>query len=148
MVRWEQNIVTRQISITTRKELVEALRVRYGSAPFGERIRILDEFVALTGYHRKFVAQGLPTGRMRLGPQFEFTSRLIQAVASGIGVGLLPTFLVADKLRNGVLETAFDLRHETGAAYYLFVPPEKLSLPPVVVFRDWLLEQRDKSPAH
>ena len=39
--------------MTTRKELVEALRVRYGSAAFGERIKILDEFVALTGYHRK-----------------------------------------------------------------------------------------------
>lgn len=39
--------------MTTRKELVEALRVRYGGAAFGERIKILDEFVALTGYHRK-----------------------------------------------------------------------------------------------
>ena len=37
----------------TRKELVEALRVRYGGAAFGERIKILDEFAALTGYHRK-----------------------------------------------------------------------------------------------
>ncbi len=43
----------RQISMTTRKELVEALRVRYGSAEFSDRIKILDEFVALTGYHRK-----------------------------------------------------------------------------------------------
>lgn len=39
--------------MTTRKELVEALRVRYRSAAFGDRIKILDEFVALTGYHRK-----------------------------------------------------------------------------------------------
>ena len=39
--------------MTTRKELVEALRVRYRSAAFGDRSRILDEFVALTGYHRK-----------------------------------------------------------------------------------------------
>src|SRR6195952_2744872 len=39
--------------MTTRKELVAALRLRYGSAPFNERIKILDEFVALTGYHRK-----------------------------------------------------------------------------------------------
>jgi len=38
--------------MTTRKELVEALRVRCGSAAFGERIKILDEFVALTGYLR------------------------------------------------------------------------------------------------
>ena len=39
--------------MTTRKELIEALRVRYRSAAFGDRIKILDEFVALTGYHRK-----------------------------------------------------------------------------------------------
>jgi hypothetical protein len=39
--------------MTTRKELVGALRVRYRSASYGERIKILDEFVALTGYHRK-----------------------------------------------------------------------------------------------
>jgi hypothetical protein len=38
MVRREQNIVTRQINMTTRKELVEALRVRYSSTAFGERI--------------------------------------------------------------------------------------------------------------
>ena len=39
--------------MTTRKELVEALRQRYRRAVFGERIKILDEFVAVTGYHRK-----------------------------------------------------------------------------------------------
>jgi hypothetical protein len=39
--------------MTTRKELIAALQLRYGSATFGDRIRILDEFVALTGYHRK-----------------------------------------------------------------------------------------------
>ena len=39
--------------MTTRKELLAALRARYRCAAFGDRIRILDEFVALTGYHRK-----------------------------------------------------------------------------------------------
>jgi len=39
--------------MTTRRELIDALRARYRSAAFGDRIRILDEFVALTGYHRK-----------------------------------------------------------------------------------------------
>ena len=39
--------------MTTRKELIEALRLRHHSATFSDRIRILDEFVALTGYHRK-----------------------------------------------------------------------------------------------
>ena len=39
--------------MTTRKELVEALRLRYRSAAFSDRIKILDEFVALTCCHRK-----------------------------------------------------------------------------------------------
>lgn len=45
--------MTRQISMTTLKELVAALQLRYRSAAFGDRIRILDEFAALTGCHRK-----------------------------------------------------------------------------------------------
>ena len=39
--------------MTTRKELRETLRLRYRSAAFSDRIKILDEFVALTCYHRK-----------------------------------------------------------------------------------------------
>ena len=39
--------------MTTRKELVEALRGRYRDAAVGDKVKILDEFVALTGYHRK-----------------------------------------------------------------------------------------------
>ena len=53
MVRRDRNNVMRQISMTTRKELVEALRVRYRGATYGDRVKILDEFAALTGYHRK-----------------------------------------------------------------------------------------------
>jgi LysR family transcriptional regulator, glycine cleavage system transcriptional activator len=89
-----------------------------------------------------FVAHGLPVERMRPGPQFELTAHLIQAVASGIGVGLLPSFLVEDELRSGVLELAFDLPLRTHAGYYLFVAPDKLALPPVLAFKDWLLELR------
>jgi len=39
--------------MATRKELIEALRARYSGAPPMDKTRILDEFVALTGYHRK-----------------------------------------------------------------------------------------------
>jgi hypothetical protein len=36
-----------------RSELLEAVGGRYRGAPRSERSRILDEFVAVTGYHRK-----------------------------------------------------------------------------------------------
>lgn len=89
-------------------------------------------------WQRWFAAQGLSLPSMRLGPQFELTSHLIQAVASGIGVGLVPSFLVEEELRSGVLELAFDLPLVTGASYYLFVPPDKLKLPPIAAFATWL----------
>ena len=39
--------------MTTRKELIDALRLRHRSAVLSDRIKILDEFVALTCFHRK-----------------------------------------------------------------------------------------------
>ncbi len=51
--------------MTTRKELIEAVGARYRSSPRSERKKILDEFVALTGCHRKHAIRTLsrePTG--------------------------------------------------------------------------------------
>ena len=45
--------------MTTRKELIEALRLRYRAAAYSDRIKILDEFVALTCYHRKYAIRVL-----------------------------------------------------------------------------------------
>lgn len=122
-----------------------ALRARHPMAAPADIAQHLLLLVAARPHVWKawFQAQGLPVAQMRLGPQFELTAHLIQAVASGLGVGLLPTFLVEDELRSGVLELAFDLPLRTQAGYYLFIPPEKLLRPPVAAFRDWLLEARD-----
>jgi len=45
--------VARRISMLARSELLEAVGARYRGAPRSERSRILDEFAAVTGYHRK-----------------------------------------------------------------------------------------------
>jgi hypothetical protein len=43
----------RHLSLATRKELIEAVRKRYQEAALATKTDILDEFVELTGYHRK-----------------------------------------------------------------------------------------------
>ena len=53
MARSENNSVTRQVSMATRKELIEAVSLRYRQGSLKQRSAILDEFVAITGYHRK-----------------------------------------------------------------------------------------------
>lgn len=43
----------KEISKQSRQELTEAIRQRYATASKQDKSRILDEFVAMTGYHRK-----------------------------------------------------------------------------------------------
>jgi len=52
----------RAISMATRAELIEVTRSRYTSAPKLQKQRILDEFAAVTGYHRKHAMRLLRSG--------------------------------------------------------------------------------------
>ena len=47
--------MAKMVSAETRHDLLQATRERYGVGTKDERVRILDEFVAVTGYHRKHV---------------------------------------------------------------------------------------------
>jgi len=89
-----------------------------------------------------FAAHQLPTSRMRTGPQFELTAHLLQAVAAGLGVGLVPRFLVQDELESGALVLALDLPMRSDLGYYLSYVPHKAALPPVAAFREWMLAMR------
>ena len=60
-----------RISMATRDELVGALVTRYAASDRKERGRILDEFVAVSGLHRKHAMRLLRAGRthQRSGPR-------------------------------------------------------------------------------
>ena len=45
--------MARKVNARTRQDLLKAIRERYRSGTKDEKLRILDEFVAVTGYHRK-----------------------------------------------------------------------------------------------
>ena len=69
----------RRVSMATRDELIRALSRRYSEVRRIERGRILDEFVAVTGYHRKHAMRDCETGAraraMDCGPAAVFTVR-------------------------------------------------------------------------
>ncbi|MCQ9425750.1 LysR substrate-binding domain-containing protein [Pseudomonas sp. LJDD11] len=85
-----------------------------------------------------FEHHGLDHHIMRPGPSFEVTSHLIQAVAAGIGIALVPSVLVRDELARGELVSLF-APMDSGRCYYLAYPTRFQNLPALVVFRDWLL---------
>ncbi len=47
--------MARTVSTETRHDLLQAVRERYRGSLKDEKLRILDEFVAITGYHRKHI---------------------------------------------------------------------------------------------
>jgi hypothetical protein len=52
----------RQVSMTTRNELIQAISARYRESDRPDKGRILDEFVAVTGYSRKHAMRALRQG--------------------------------------------------------------------------------------
>ena len=59
--------MARKVSAVTRQDLVRAIRERYRAGTKDEKLRILDEFVAVTGYHRKHVIRLLKAGPVTSG---------------------------------------------------------------------------------
>lgn len=57
-----------RLSMATRRELVAAIRARYGGATRKEKGRILDELVAVAGYHRKHAIRVLSRGEAGARP--------------------------------------------------------------------------------
>ncbi|MFL9926335.1 LysR substrate-binding domain-containing protein [Herbaspirillum lusitanum] len=76
--------------------------------------------------------------QMRMGPSFELTSHLIQAVRAGIGIGLVPKALVEDELARGEL-LAVSEAISSQRSYYLVHPHRNQTLPSLQAFRTWLL---------
>lgn len=105
------------------------------------RYPLLQVVTRPTAWRDWFAKHGYSGDALKLGPQFEVTSHLIQAVSAGMGIGLVPKVLVEDELRAGTLvvpvRCAGDL---SGKAYYLVVSGNREAYPPFVLFRDWLME--------
>ena len=51
--------IGRQLSLATRRELIQAIAERYHAAARAEKKQILDEFIKVTGYHRKHAIRAL-----------------------------------------------------------------------------------------
>lgn len=73
------------------------------------------------------------------GTRFDHFYMMIQAAIAGLGVALLPRFLVQEELTAGRLILAAAQELKSSSAYWLVYPETKAHLPAVGNFRDWLL---------
>lgn len=86
-----------------------------------------------------FTHYGLDHRQMRVGPSFELTSHLIQAVRAGIGIGLVPKVLIEEELARSELVVLGEAI-PSQRSYYLVYPERNETLPSLLAFREWLLK--------
>jgi hypothetical protein len=66
----------RQLSMATRRELVEAIQKRYQHARLAKKTAILDEFIEVTGYHRKHAVRLLGSNGERRDKKLRSKERI------------------------------------------------------------------------
>jgi DNA-binding transcriptional LysR family regulator len=90
-----------------------------------------------------FQSNGLepPKGQ---GMLFEQISIIAQAAVGGLGVALLPKFLIQSELDRGELVVIVDKPLQSDAGYHLITPVDKSDYPPILAFRSWILKMAAK----
>jgi LysR family transcriptional regulator, glycine cleavage system transcriptional activator len=100
------------LHLTTRPDAWERWLAHYGAAAEGVRGMLFDQFAMLA-----------------------------QAAIAGLGVALLPAFLIEQELASGQLVPAVDLPLRSAESYYLVWPGDRDRHPPLLAFRDWILAE-------
>lgn len=74
------------------------------------------------------------------GMHFEQFSIATNAAVAGLGVALLPKFLIKNELKRGELQIICDRPQKTDSGYYLVTPNNQLNYAPVLAFTHWLAQ--------
>ena len=114
----------------------------------GERLTIaVDDFSRLPLLHLRsrpdnwndwFASIEVDAPRSPGGMLFEQFSTITQAAVAGLGVALIPRFLVQRELDSGELISPIDKPLTSNLGYYLVAPIHSASNPQVSAFREWL----------
>lgn len=86
---------------------------------------------------RWFAAQGI-AGQRPEGMMFDQFATMQQAAIHGLGIALLPSFLLADDLAAGRLVPAWGNPTASSGSYWLVWPKDAPARPALAAFRDWI----------
>lgn len=75
------------------------------------------------------------------GPRYDLMSMAFNAAVAGLGVALLPQFMVDVAVADGRLRALSKRRWRSSKGYYLVYPPESADVNALQIFRQWLLAQ-------
>ncbi len=92
-----------------------------------------------------FAFHGVPADKVH-GMLFDQFSMLTQAAIAGLGVALLPEFLIARELKSGELVKVASKKASTDGAYHLIWPSDRSAYKPLLAFKDWIVAMSKSDP--
>lgn len=101
---------------------------------------LLHQSTRPTAWAQWFEEAGLDGANIFRGPAYDQFGMVAKAAAAGLGVALLPRFLVEEELASGQLEIIADTPFRPGSSYYLVMPQGSITTA-AQMFRDWILEE-------
>lgn len=93
-----------------------------------------------------FEYNGVAADNAYRGSRFDQFSMIIAAAVAGIGIALLPTFMVEHEIAAGSLHALFDMPMPTDNSYYVVLPEGKQRNEMANAFQQWLLDQVSAAP--
>ncbi|WP_411882677.1 LysR substrate-binding domain-containing protein [Polaromonas sp. YR568] len=100
---------------------------------------LLHHEQAVSAWPRWAAHHGIDEVLAMSGPTFAQYSAVIQAVVSGLGVGLVPRTLVEEEIASGTA-CVVGKPIELDQGHYLCFAPDRLDRPVFAAFRAWILE--------
>ncbi|WP_226340997.1 LysR family transcriptional regulator [Gemmobacter serpentinus] len=89
---------------------------------------------------------GQTEARAWRGPRFDQFTMIISAVSAGLGVGLVPSYLIEQETASGELVVLSDRPMPTDNAYYVVIPEGRQAHRATRLFHDWILGQVRRTP--
>ena len=102
---------------------------------------LLQQSTRPTAWREWFASAGVAAPAAMAGMRLELFSMLSQAAGDGLGVALIPPFLIQRELDQGTLAVLNPHSGPGQRAFHLIVPERKATLPALAHFRDWLIGQ-------
>lgn len=78
------------------------------------------------------------------GLVFENFQMLIHATIAGLGVSLIPEFLISRELQSGQLKQVHSRALHSKPYYFMAIPNEKMQDEKIIKFRQWLMNESKK----
>ena len=106
-----------------------------------------QEFPKIQNAHRPdswlrwLAAKGVQHQGPISGPRFSQTTMVVEAALAGIGLAVLPVFMIEEHLADGRLHLPFGPPVASGAGYYVVYPETRRPSASVRRFRDWIIAE-------